>query len=71
MDSKFKIGDRVTRRLRFRGEPERHGTITDVKFSFQDYMHQSHIVYSVLWDDTKQIEVGYLEIGNGLELEAT
>lgn len=69
--SKFQIGTRVVRKSGVFTQSPRHGVITDVKFSFQDYMQQSHIVYSVLWDDTKQVEVGYLEIANGLEIEPT
>lgn len=69
INSKFKVGDRVVRKQTIFHQPDRHGTICDVKFSYADYMKQAHIVYSVLWDDTKAIEVGYLEIANGLELD--
>jgi hypothetical protein len=68
-ETRFKVGDRVTRDPIDRLGSTRHGTVSKIHESYRDWMNQYHIIYSVIWDDTKLEETGYLEVGNGLKLE--
>lgn len=67
MENKFKVGERVTRTGKEQSDPRRRGSIERAYESMPNGQGQGVSLYAVRWDDTKQVEVGYMDIN--LEIE--
>ena len=57
------VNDRVSRHISI-GGPRRFGTVSKVyKGKPSSQSNTARLQYCVLWDDTKQEECGYMDIG--------
>lgn len=70
-DNKFDVADRV-RRVPFAGmnEPDRFGNVSEVYFGMPNGQGKADMFYAVLWDDSGQVERGYMRCGLELIYDA-
>ncbi len=60
----LKVEDRVSRQAGLNTNDKRHGTIVEVYVSRQgSYFSNSVRMYAIMWDDSNEVERGYLEEG--------